>query len=99
MVAGAGLRGRDGRALPGRPDRLRAALQQHDAVRGVAVQGRATRAVAEQRPFDVLGYAVVLLDPSADQGERAGLVVGQAGRPSQGGGHGLGGDPLAVWRK
>src|ERR1700683_5810958 len=105
MVAGAGFRSGPGPALAGRPDGLRPALQQHDAVLREAVRGGNARVlreavgdgnarilreavrvdnariVAEQRPFDVLRGAVMLLDPPPDRGQGLGLVVGPA-RPS-----------------
>src|ERR1700685_3453253 len=96
VVAGAGLRG-GRRCLRARgPDRLRAALQQYDPVRRLAVQRGMTRVVAKQRPLDVLRDPVKLFHLAPNRGERARLVVGDAGRMPLAARHGLDQDPLAV---
>src|SRR5256886_6057659 len=60
---------RDRRGVPGRPDRLRAALQQQDCA-----------AVPVDRPLDVLGAPVVTLDLACDGAELLQLGVAQTRR-------------------
>src|SRR5919202_1800234 len=79
MVERAGLGPGDRRLLLGGPHRLRAALQQEDP--------RPRWAVARDGPLDVLRAAVVLLDLAAQPGQRADLLVVEAGLVLQVRGH------------